>query len=108
MRFINANFFFKEFIESKKFSKLKSVNHILDSTISFSKNTELHRIIKFLRKFDADDSFIINANVTMVNKKSEYLLNQQYTLNIGEVLNYYDLWCRDIKIKNILEETDHS
>ena len=95
--------FFKEFIESKKFSKLKSVNYIFNSTSIFSVTLELHQIIKFLQQFSTDGWFTVDTNVTMINKKSEYLLNQQYTLNIGEVLNYYDLWCRDKKIQNILD-----
>lgn len=95
--------FFKEFIESKKFSKLKSVNHI--STSVFSITSELPQIINFLQQFYKYDRALImvDTNVTMMNKKSEYILNQQYTLNIGEVLNYYDLWCRDRKIQNILD-----
>lgn len=99
----STEIFFKEFIESKKFSKLKSVNHILNSTNVFSITSELPQIINFLQQFYKDGWFTVDTNVTMMNKKSEYLLNQQYTLNIGEVLNYYDLWCRDRKIQNILD-----
>lgn len=99
----STEIFFKEFIESKKFSKLKSVNHILNSTSVFSITSELPQIINFLQQFYKDGWFTVDTNVTMMNKKSEYLLNQQYTLNIGEVLNYYDLWCRDKKIQNILD-----
>lgn len=99
----STEIFFKEFIESKKFSKLKSINHILNSTNIFSITLELHQIIRFLQQFSTDGWFTVDANVTMINKKSEYLLNQQYTLNIGEVLSFYEHWSRDKKLENILD-----
>jgi hypothetical protein len=99
----STEIFFKEFIESKKFSKLKSVNHILNSTSVFSITPELPQIINFLKQFYKDGWFTVDTNVTMMNKKSEYLLNQQYTLNIGEVLSFYEHWSRDKKLENILD-----
>ena len=99
----STEIFFKEFIESKKFSKLKSVNRILNSTSVFSITSELPQIINFLKQFYKDGWFTVDTNVTMMNKKSEYLLNQQYTLNIGEVLSFYEHWSRDKKLENILD-----
>lgn len=75
----------------------------MNSTSVFSITSELPQIINFLQQFYKYGWFTVDTNVTMMNKKSEYILNQQYTLNIGEVLNYYDLWCRDRKIQNILD-----
>lgn len=96
--------FFKELVESKKFKKLKSVNSILNTTSlidCFGKN--LPCIIDHLTKHHSIYGWIIiNANVRLKDRRSEYLINQQYTIKIGYVLDYYNAWSRDKKLQNIL------
>lgn len=99
----DTEIFLKEFIESKKFSKLKSINKILNSTSVFAITIDLCHIIEFLKKHPQNAWLTVDTNVTMINKKSEYLINQQYTLNIGEVLSFYEHWSRDKKLENILD-----
>jgi len=95
--------FFKEFIESKNFKKLKSVNQILYSPgiVGEGWSVTLHGLIGFLQSSDTK-KFMVNANVTMKDKRSEYILNQQYTIKVDELISYYTKWSRDSKLQNIL------
>lgn len=107
----NAEVFFKEFIESKKFKKLQSVNkisdifglHIIHGMSIWPMGTigELPNIIKVMRN-QRNTVVVIRTNSTMKNKIFEYFINQDYTIKVDEILNYYDGW-RDKKIQDILE-----
>jgi hypothetical protein len=95
--------FFKEFIESKNFKKLKSVNQILYSPgiISDDWSVSLDGLINFLRSSHTQ-RFMVNVNVTIKDKRAEYILNQQYTIKVDELISYYTKWSRDSKLQNIL------
>lgn len=95
--------FLKEFIESKNFKKLKSVNQILYSNAVFShvqhnmSGASTDGLINYLIGSDIK-KFTIGANVTIKDRRVEYILTQQYTVKVGEVISYY----RDNKLQNIL------
>lgn len=96
--------FLKEFIESKNYKRLVSVNSItsyygnlipdLESYISFIKNN-----------YSAKKGYklVVKTNSNYKNKKNEYSLNSQYTIFVDELISYYLNWRRNQYIQNIIE-----
>lgn len=96
--------FFKDFIKSRNYRKLVSVESVLDTPgiINQSYVVSLKGLISFLRNASTQ-KFTINTLSKYKNKKGEYLINQEFTLFKVQVVHFYDQWVRDKQLQEILD-----
>lgn len=96
--------FLKDFIESRNYKSLVSVNPI--TSYYGSLISDLESYISFIKdNYSSRKGYklVVKTNSIYKNKRLEYPLNSQYEIFVDELIAYYLTWKRDQFIQNIIE-----